>query len=324
MERIRKIGVLTSGGDAPGMNAVIRSVVRSAISSGMEVYGFHRGYNGLVENDYEIMTTFSVCEIINRGGTKLGTARSQAFMTDDGRKKAYENYQMLGLGAIITIGGDGTYKGALEFSKLGARVIAIPASIDLDIASTEYTIGFDTAANTVTEAIDKIRDTATSHERCSIVEVMGRTSGHIALWTGIATGAEEILIPEKKIDNYLESIITRILIAKKKGKKHYIIVNAEGIGDSQEMAKKIEEATGIETRASILGYIQRGGAPSCRDRMAASIMGAMSIECLCDNRFNRVMIYRNGQFSDMDIVEALSMQKSVNSDFYRISRELLR
>ncbi|MDO5563985.1 MAG: 6-phosphofructokinase [Eubacteriales bacterium] len=324
MQRIRNIGVLTSGGDAPGMNAAIRAVVRTAISQGIKVKGILRGYRGLIEDDVKEMDSYSVCDIINRGGTILGTARSSRFMTDEGRRDAYEIYKKNNLEALVIIGGDGSYRGALEFQKLGAKVICIPGSIDLDIASTEYTIGFDTATNTVIDAIDKIRDTSTSHERCSIIEVMGRNAGHIALWSGISTGAEEIIIPEKKVENFMDSVATRMMIAKKKGKKHYIIINAEGVGNSIELAKFIEEKTNIETRATILGYVQRGGSPSCRDRMFASIMGAKAVETIEEGRFNRVMALQNGHFVDIDLEEAVHMQKGIEEDYFRISKELIR
>lgn len=311
MDKVRKIGVLTSGGDAPGMNACLRGVVRCAVNNGIKVCGFIKGYNGLIENDYNDMDKLSVSDILNRGGTILGTARSKEFMEDEGRKKAYDNLIKDEIDALVVLGGDGSFSGAVKLSRLGTPVIGIPATIDLDIACTEYTIGFDTAINTAMECVDKIRDTSTSHERCSIIEVMGRNAGYIAAYTGISTGAEEIVLPELNKYEDLDKIITRVKIANKKGKKHYIIINAEGIGRSYEMAKAIEEATGIETRATILGHIQRGGSPTCKDRVYASAMGVLAVKTLIEGKENRLIVYRDGDFQDIDIEEGLKMKKKI-------------
>lgn len=313
--RIKCIGVLSSGGDAPGMNACIRAVVRTAVNNGISVKGINRGFNGLLENEYRDMDKNSVSNIVNIGGTILYTARSKEFMTEEGLNKAVNNSKEMGLDAIIVIGGDGSFRGAKTLKEKGINVIGIPATIDLDIPCTEYTIGFDTAINTAMEGIDRIRDTSSSHTRCSIVEVMGRNAGYIALYTGISTGAEEILIPEKKENASLDSIITRVKIAMKKGKKHYIIVNAEGVGNSYELAKKIEEGTGIETRATVLGYLQRGGSPTCRDRVLASIMGVSAVKNILDGKRNRIIVVKNGVVKDIDLDEGLNMTKGILTDF---------
>ena len=274
-KRIRTIGVLTSGGDAPGMNAAIRSVVRTALGKGLRVRGIRRGYQGLMEEEIIDLSARDVSDTIQRGGTILQTARCKEMRTEEGQQKAAAICKKYGIEGLVVIGGDGSFAGAQKLAKLGINTIGIPGTIDLDIDCTEYTIGFDTAVNTAMEAIDKVRDTSTSHQRCSIVEVMGRDAGYLALWCGIANGAEEILLPEEH--NYDESeIIKRIIDNRDRGKKHYIIINAEGVGDSINMAKRIEEATGMETRATILGHMQRGGSPTAKDRVYASIMGAGS------------------------------------------------
>ena len=275
-KEVKTIGVLTSGGDAPGMNAAIRAVVRTAIHKGLKVKGIMRGYAGLLQEEIVDMDGLSVADIINRGGTILYTARCQEFTTAEGQEKGAEICRRHGIDGIVVIGGDGSFKGAGKLSALGINTIGLPGTIDLDIACTDYTIGFDTAVNTAMEAIDRIRDTSTSHERCSIVEVMGRNAGYIALWCGIANGAEDILLPEK-YDGDEQMLINRIIDNRKRGKKHHIIINAEGIGHSSSMAKRIEAATGIETRATILGHMQRGGTPTCKDRMYASIMGSKAV-----------------------------------------------
>ena len=319
MNRIKNIAVLSSGGDAPGMNAAIRAVVRAAINNGIDVKGVRRGFNGLIENDFFDMDKKSVSNIVNVGGTILYTARSKSFLTSQGRDIAYNNCLKNNIDAVVVLGGDGSFRGALQLSKLGMNVICIPATIDLDIACTEYTIGFDTAINTAMEGIDKIRDTSTSHERCSIIEVMGRNAGYIALYTGISTGAEEILIPERKETAMINSIITRLKIAMKKGKKHYIIVNAEGIGNSYELAKELEKETGIETRATVLGYLQRGGSPSCKDRVMASMMGVNCINALLNEKKNRIIVVKNGMIKDIDIEEGLNMKKNDIDEFINTS-----
>lgn len=320
---IKTIGVLTSGGDAPGMNAAIRAVVRTAIHNGINVKGIMRGYAGLLQEEIVDMESTSVSEIIHRGGTILYTARCQEFTTAEGQKKGAEICKKHGIDGIVVIGGDGSFKGAGKLSALGINTIGIPGTIDLDIACTDYTIGFDTAVNTAMEAIDKVRDTSTSHERCSIIEVMGRNAGYIALWCGFANGAEDILLPER-YDGNEQALIDRIIENRKRGKKHHIIINAEGIGHSVSMAKRIEAATGIETRATILGYMQRGGAPTCMDRVYASIMGAKAVELLLAGKSNRLVAYKNGDFVDFDIQEALSMKKDISEDQFRICKLLVR
>ena len=262
---VKRIGVLTSGGDAPGMNACIRAVVRSANARGIECVGIRRGYQGLISGDIVEMDNASVSRIINRGGTILYSARCDEFRTKEGQEKAYATCKLIGLDGLVAIGGDGTFRGAQDLSKFGISVVGIPGTIDNDIVCTEYTIGFDTAVNTAMQAIDKVKDTSSSHERCSIIEVMGRNAGYIALWCGIANGAEDILLPEK-YDYNEQNIINNIITNRKHGKTHHIIINAEGIGHSTSMARRIEAATGIETRATILGYMQRGGSPTAKDR----------------------------------------------------------
>ena len=320
---IKTIGVLTSGGDAPGMNAAIRAVVRTAIHNGINVKGIMRGYAGLLQEEIVDMESTSVSEIIHRGGTILYTARCQEFTTAEGQKKGAEICKKHGIDGVVVIGGDGSFKGAGKLSALGINTIGIPGTIDLDIACTDYTIGFDTAVNTAMDAIDKVRDTSTSHERCSIIEVMGRNAGYVALWCGFANGAEDILLPER-YDGNEQALIDRIIENRKRGKKHHIIINAEGIGHSVSMAKRIEAATGIETRATILGYMQRGGAPTCMDRVYASIMGAKAVELLLAGKSNRLVAYKNGDFVDFDIQEALAMKKDISEDQFRICKLLVR
>ena len=318
---IGTIGVLTSGGDAPGMNAAIRAVVRTALHSGLKVKGIMRGYSGLLEEEIIDMDMTSVAEIINRGGTILYTARCMEMMTEDGQKKAADMCRKHGIEGIVVIGGDGSFRGAGALAREGINTIGVPGTIDLDIACTEYTIGFDTAVNTAMEAIDKVRDTSTSHERCSIIEVMGRGAGYLALWCSIANGAEDVLIPEK-YDYDEQKLINNIIDSRKKGKKHHIIINAEGIGHSTSMARRIEAATGIETRATILGYMQRGGSPTCKDRYYASIMGAYAADILCEGKSNRVVAYRFGEFTDYDIEEALAMTKQIPEYQYLVSKTI--
>lgn len=320
---IKTIGVLTSGGDAPGMNAAIRAVVRVAINKGLKVKGIMRGYAGLLDEEIVDMDSTSVSDIINRGGTILYTARCMEFTTPEGQKKGAEICRKHGIDGMVVIGGDGSFRGAGKLSALGINTIGLPGTIDLDIACTDYTIGFDTAVNTAMEAIDKIRDTSTSHERCSIVEVMGRNAGYIAMWCAIANGAEDVLLPER-YDGDEQALINRIIENRKRGKKHNIIVNAEGIGHSTSMAKRIEAATGIETRATILGHMQRGGTPTCKDRMYASIMGAKAAMLLAEGKSNRLVAYKGGQFVDYDIQEALNMKKDIPEDYYTISKLLAR
>ena len=320
-KEIQTIGVLTSGGDAPGMNAAIRAVVRQAISKGKKVKGIRRGYTGLIAEDIVDMEAKDVSDIIQRGGTILQTARCPEFRTEEGQKLGAEMCRKHGIEGIIVIGGDGSFRGAQKLAAQGINTIGIPGTIDLDIACTEYTIGFDTAVNTAMQAIDKVRDTSTSHERCSIIEVMGRDAGYLALWCGIANGAEKILMPEEH-DYDEDKIIADIQESRKRGKKNYIIINAEGVGDSMNMAKRIEEATGMETRATILGHMQRGGSPTCKDRVYASIMGAKAVDLLLEGKTNRVVGYKHGEYVDFDIDEALGMTKGIPAYQYEIAKEL--
>ena len=320
---VKTIGVLTSGGDAPGMNAAIRAVVRVAINKGLKVKGIMRGYAGLLEEEIVDMESTSVSDTINRGGTILYTARCKEFTPPEGQQRGADICRKHGIDGMVVIGGDGSFKGAGKLSALGINTIGLPGTIDLDIACTDYTIGFDTAVNTAMEAIDKIRDTSTSHERCSIVEVMGRNAGYIALWCGIANGAEDILLPER-YDGDEQALINRIIENRKRGKKHNIIINAEGIGHSSSMAKRIEAATGIETRATILGHMQRGGTPTCKDRVYASIMGARAAELLVEGKSNRLVAYRKGEFVDFDIQEALNMKKDISEEQFNIAKMLVR
>jgi 6-phosphofructokinase 1 len=320
---IKTIGVLTSGGDAPGMKAAIRAVVREAIVKGLKVKGIKRGYAGLLAEEIIDMEAKDVSDIIQRGGTILQTARCVEFVDPKVQQKAADICRKHGIDAIVVIGGDGSFKGAQKLARLGINTVGVPGTIDLDIACTDYTIGFDTAVNTAMEAIDKIRDTSTSHERCSIIEVMGRHAGYIALWCGIANGAEDILLPEKYDEDPELKIIEHIKMNKRKGKQHHIVVNAEGIGHSQEMAKRIEEATGMETRASILGHMQRGGVPTCKDRVYATTMGSLAVKLLCEGKTNRVVAYKNGEFCDFDIEEALAMKKTIPDYWYYITNSLV-
>jgi 6-phosphofructokinase 1 len=305
------------------MNATIRAVVRTAIANGRKVKGILRGYSGLLSEEIIDMDAMSVSDIISRGGTILYTARCAEFRTVAGQKKGAEICKKHGIDGLVVIGGDGSFQGARKLANLGINTVALPGTIDLDIACTEYTIGFDTAINTAMEAIDKLRDTSASHERCSIVEVMGRNAGYIALYCGIASGAEDILITER-YDHNEETILNIIKAKRELGKTHHIIVNAEGIGDSQGLAKRIEEATGIETRATIIGHIQRGGSPTCKDRVYASIMGAKAVDLLCEGKSNRVVGYKNGQFTDFDIQDALAMTKDIDQYMYDCSKKLSR
>ena len=318
---IRTIGVLTSGGDAPGMNAAIRAVVRTALGKGVKVRGIIKGYKGLLNEEIIDLDAGDVSDIIQRGGTILQTARCKEMITEEGQQKAAAICKKYGIDGLVVIGGDGSFRGAQKLAYLGVNTIGVPGTIDLDIDCTEYTIGFDTAVNTAMEAIDKVRDTSTSHSRCSIIEVMGRDAGYLALWCGIANGAERILLPEE--EGYdIEDIIDDIKESKKRGKKNYIIINAEGVGDSVNLAKTIEERTGMETRATILGHMQRGGSPTCKDRVYASIMGSMAVDLLLEGKTNRIVGYRHGEYVDFDIEEALGMQKGIPAYQYEISKKL--
>ena len=320
-KEVQTIGVLTSGGDAPGMNAAIRAVVRQGLARGKKVKGIKRGYAGLLQGEIIDMEAKGVSDTIQRGGTILQTARCSEFRTPEGQALGAEMCRKHGIDGVIVIGGDGSFKGAQKLAALGINTVAIPGTIDLDIACTEYTIGFDTAVNTAMDAIDKVRDTSTSHERCSIIEVMGRGAGYIALWCGIANGAEDILLPEK-YDYDEQKLVNNIIANRKRGKKHHIIINAEGIGHSASMAKRIEAATGLETRATILGHMQRGGSPTCKDRVYASTMGAYAVDLLCEGKSNRVVGYRHGDFVDFDIDEALAMEKQLPEYQFQVCRNL--
>lgn len=315
---MKTIGVLTSGGDAPGMNAAIRSVVRSAISMGMTVMGIHRGYNGLIDGDIEPMDVRSVSDIIHRGGTVLYTARSPEFKTEEGMQKAMENCKKFGIEGIVVIGGDGSYRGARDLSLRGIPCVGLPGTIDNDISSTDYTIGFDTAMNTAMEMVDRLRDTAQSHERCSVVEVMGRHAGHLALQVGIAVGAIAILVPEIPCD--IANVCKKIELTRKTGKEHFIVVVAEGFDQSvDDIAKTIEKETGVESRATVLGHVQRGGNPSVRDRVMASYMGYAAVKLLDQGIGNRVVCYHKDEIVDYDIYEALNMTKDIDREGYQMA-----
>ena len=311
------IGVLTSGGDAPGMNAAVRAVVRTAIAMGMNVKGVRRGYNGLIEGDIIDLDVRSVSDIIHRGGTVLYTARSPRFKTEEGMKEAIDNCKKFGIEGIVVIGGDGSYRGARDLSMRGIPCVGVPGTIDNDISSTEYTIGFDTAMNTAMEMVDKIRDTAQSHDRCSVVEVMGRRAGYLALQTGIAVGATAILVPE--VEHKVEDVIKKIRQTQKTGKKHFIIVVAEGVGGVEKIAEEIEKSTGIESRATVLGHVQRGGNPTVRDRVIATQMGYAAVKLLKDGIGNRVIGLKKGEIVNYDIYEALNMKKPFDDEMYEIA-----
>jgi 6-phosphofructokinase 1 len=321
--KVNTIGVLTSGGDAPGMNAAIRAVVRCALAEGVKVKGIRKGYMGLLEEDIIDLDSKSVSDTIQRGGTILYTARCPEFIKPEGQDKGAAICKKHGIDGLVVIGGDGSFKGAQALAKRGVNTVGLPGTIDLDIACTEYTIGFDTAVNTAMQTIDKVRDTSTSHERCSIIEVMGRNAGYIALWCGISNGAEDILITER-YDYDEQRIINKINNRRETGKKHYIIINAEGIGDSYGMAKRIEAATGMETRATIIGHAQRGGSPTARDRYYASAMGAKAVDILIAGGSNRIVAYNEGKYVDYDIEEALAMTKDIDQYMYDLSKRLSR
>ncbi|MBP3921359.1 MAG: 6-phosphofructokinase [Ruminiclostridium sp.] len=317
---MKKIAILTSGGDAPGMNAVIRSVVRTAIARGMEVVGVVRGYNGLINGDLIPMDARSVSDIIQRGGTMLCTARCAEFRYDEGVEKAKKTCIENGIEGLVVVGGDGSFRGAADLSAKGILAVGVPGTIDNDISMTEYTIGYDTAMNTVVEMVDKLRDTAQSHDRCSVVEVMGRNAGYIALNAGIAVGATYIITKEEPYT--MNDVIQKILAGKKNGKHHFIIVVAEGIGNSEQIAKEIEQETGIEARATILGHVQRGGSPTLRDRVAASQLGHYAVELLEKGIGNRVVGFKDNQVVDYDIQEALKMKKQFEHKLYEIANEI--
>ena len=326
-KQVKRIGVLTSGGDAPGMNAAVRAVVRTAVSQGIECVGIRRGWNGLINSDFVPLKASSVSHIINKGGTMLYTARSLEFMDRPGRDKALATCRLLGLDGIVAIGGDGTFRGALALSRQAAeagltlQTVGIPATIDNDIGCSHYTIGFDTACNTAIECIDKLRDTMQSHERCSVVEVMGRHAGYLALYVGIAVGATAVLIPERPL-NFEEDIVEKIRRARLAGSTHYMIVVAEGAGSAVDIAKRIHEEVGIDPRVTVLGHIQRGGSPSARDRETAGRMGYRAVMSLMEGRGNRVVVTQDGSITDMDMEEALQMVKSFPMERYQILESL--
>lgn len=314
----KSIAVLTSGGDAPGMNAAVRAVVRSGINMGMKVYGVYRGYNGLLNGDVKEMNLRSVSEIIGNGGTMLYTARSEEFKKKEAQERAADYCRSMGISGVVVIGGDGSFRGAQALTNAGINCIGVPGTIDNDIACSEYTVGFDTAMNTAIDMVDRIRDTAQSHDRCSIVEVMGRRCGDIALQTGISAGATAILVPEVEF-NIEKDVISRIINTQKTGKKHFIIVVAEGVGKVNDLAKYIEQRLGIEARATILGHVQRGGSPTVRDRVVASQMGYKAVELLNQGFGNRVVVMRDGKITDLDIDEALSMERVFDMELYKVA-----
>ncbi len=314
---MKTIGVLTSGGDAPGMNAAVRAVVRTAISLGMTVKGVRRGYNGLIDGDVFDMDVRSVSNIMNRGGTMLYTARSPQFKTQEGVQAAIDNCKKMGIEGVVVIGGDGSFRGARDLSLGGVPCVGVPGTIDNDIASTEYTIGFDTAMNTAMEMADKLRDTVQSHDRCSVIEVMGRNAGHLALQCGIAVGATAIMVPE--VESNVDEIVLKIKNSQLNGKKHFIVVVAEGVGGVEDIAKKIEEQTGIISRATVLGHVQRGGNPTVRDRVAATELGYAAVKLLEKGIGNRVVAFKNGEVVDYDIYEALNMKKPLDMKMYEIA-----
>lgn len=317
---MKKIAILTSGGDAPGMNAAIRAVTRAALDKGLEVIGIERGYSGLLNGEFYPMNRTSVSDIIQRGGTILRTARCLEFKQEEVRKRAVKILKAYGIDALVVIGGDGSFTGAKLLSKLGVKTVGLPGTIDNDLAYTDYTIGFDTTLNTVLDAINKIRDTSTSHERVSIVEVMGRHCGDIALYAGLAGGAEAILVPEKGFDK--DELCRTIMDGKRNGKVHNLVILAEGIGGAFELAKDVEEVTGIETRATILGHIQRGGSPSAFDRVLASKMGAKAVDVLLEGKTSRVIGIRNNVIVDDDIDEALAIERKFDDDLYKVAEIL--
>ena len=318
---VKKIGVLTSGGDAPGMNAAIRAVVRTAVYNGIEVVGIKRGYNGLINGDFIEMDARSVGETLQKGGTILQTARCKEIREIVGVRKGIQKAREAGIDGLIVVGGDGSFRGARDLSREGLPTIAMPGTIDNDISCSEYTIGYDTCLNTVIQAVDKLRDTCSSHERCSVVEVMGRGAGYIAIEAAIACGAEVVLIPEVPYD-LQRDVIDVIENGKKRGKQHNIIIVAEGVGGVVEMSKVIEEKTGVEARATILGHVQRGGSPTVKDRVVASQMGAKSVELLLEGKSNRIVCMQKSEIVDVDIEEGLNMKKSVSEDLVKIAKQL--
>ncbi|MBQ6819523.1 MAG: 6-phosphofructokinase [Clostridia bacterium] len=319
--KVKTIGVLTSGGDAPGMNAAVRAVVRTALSKGMQVKGIIRGYNGLIDDDIVDMNIRSVSDIIHRGGTMLYTARSPRFREEEGIQMAVQTCEKHGIDGIVCIGGDGTFRGARDLSLHGVPCVGVPATIDNDISSTEYTIGFDTAVNTCMEMVDRLRDTAQSHDRCTVVEVMGRGAGYLALHSGVACGATTILVPEIRLD-VEKDIIDKILNSQRTGKKHFIVVVAEGVGSVDRLAQQIQSVTGIDSRATVLGHVQRGGTPSVRDRVTASKMGYEAVQLLSQGIGNRVVAEKDGKIVDYDIYDALNMEKDFDEYLHEVANAI--
>lgn len=319
---IKKIGVLTSGGDAPGMNAAIRAVVRTALYHDISVIGIRKGYNGLINGEIKEMYSKDVSNVMNLGGTILHTARCPEMMAEEGQNKAAAIYKILGLDALVVIGGDGSYRGMAELAKRGVNCIGIPATIDLDMNNTEYTIGFDTAVNTGMDALNKLRDTSSSHERCSVVEVMGRDAGYIAIWCGMVGGAEDVMFPEEKGEVDSAKVIQQILENRSIGKRHNLIVVAEGVGGTQKLAKEIQEITGIQTRATILGHLQRGGSPTAVDRMHASMMGYHAVKAILAGEQNKVVAYNRGRYEILDLEKALQMEKTLDREIYEVIKIL--
>ena len=317
MSKIKRIGVLTSGGDAPGMNAAVRAVVRTSLANGVECVGIRRGWQGLITSDFVPLTRESVGHILSRGGTMLYTARSEDFMTEKGRQKAVATCKMLGLDGIVAIGGDGTFRGALELSRLGVPVVGVPATIDNDVGCTNYTIGFDTACNTAIECIDRLRDTMQSHERCSVVEVMGRNAGFLALYVGISVGATAVLVPEHETD-FQKDVVERIQDSRLAGNTHFMIVVAEGAGSAVDIGKRIHDELGMEPRVTVLGHIQRGGSPNARDRETATRMGYYAVNAMVEGRGNCIIGTQEGGIVEIPIEEALTMKKHLQMDRYRI------
>ncbi len=315
--KMKRIGVLTSGGDAPGMNAAVRAVVRTAHAYGLECVGIRRGWQGLINSDFTMLTRESVGHILSRGGTMLYTARSSEFMTEEGRLRAVATCKMLGIDGVVAIGGDGTFRGALELSRLGVPVIGVPATIDNDLGCTNYTIGFDTACNTAIDCIDRLRDTMQSHERCSVVEVMGRNAGFLALYVGISVGATAVLVPEHELD-FQKDVVEVIQASRLAGNTHFMIVVAEGAGSAVEIGKRIREAVGIDPRVTVLGHIQRGGAPNARDRETATRMGYYAVKAFAEGRGNCIIGTQEGGIVEIPIEEALKMERHLQMDRYRI------
>lgn len=317
---MKRIGVLTSGGDSPGMNAAVRAVVRKAIFHDIEVYGVYNGYSGLINGNIKKLELGSVGDIIHRGGTMLYSARCEEFKTKEGQQKGIEQLKKFGIEGLVVIGGDGSYRGAKALTEQGFLCNGVPGTIDNDIPGTDYTIGFDTALNTVIDAVDKIRDTATSHDRAFIIEVMGRDAGDIALWAGLAGGAETIIIPEVGYD--MDEIAARLKSGHDRGKKHSIIIVAEGVCSGVEFSKKIKDATDLDTRVSVLGHIQRGGSPTAADRVLASRLGAYAVELLLEGKGGRAVGIEKNELVDHDIIEVLSRKHLVNQSMYNLSKEL--